>query len=262
MGPVIMLIFFGLGSAYASSANISHSYHSDQNIPNGSLVSIDPNKSDYVELSNTSNDAQLLGVTLASKDSLLAFDPSNTTIQVATSGIVYVRVSTVNGDIKIGDQVTASPFSGLGMEAGQNRHEIGIAQTPFSYSSSQATVENVTDKNGKSHTIKVGYIRISIALGTYSTSGNGSQANFMQLLIKSWTGHTIPTSRILLSILVGFITILLAGTIVYASIYGSIVSVGRNPLAQHAIYKSVASVMVLALFTFTIASVTIYYLLH
>jgi len=61
---------------------------------------------------------------------------------------------------------------------------------------------------------------------------------------------------------VGLVALLSLVTLVYASIYGSIVSVGRNPLAKNAIFRTLGSVMVMAIITVTVACVTIYYLLR
>jgi hypothetical protein len=260
-GTGIILGIFSLGPANAASANISHSYNGSGNIPNGSIVSLDPSHSGYVELANTSNNSRLIGVALNSKDSLLAVNPTSGTVQVAINGTVNTLVSTVNGNIKVGDQISASPFSGIGMLTTPGMHFIGIAQTNFTNTSPQATVEQVKDKTGVVHKIDVGYIRLSIAIGSNSTSGAGSNADALQRLIKSLTGQTISVIRIILSIMVACITLVSLVTIIYASIYGSIISIGRNPLAQHAVFRTLTSVMIMALLTITIASVTIYYLL-
>jgi hypothetical protein len=264
VGTGITLMVLSLSPTNAASANISHSYSATGNIPNGSIVSLEPNQSGYVELANTSNASRLLGVALNSKDSLLAVDPNSGSVQVAINGSVNTLVSTVNGNIKVGDQVSASPFNGIGMETSPGLRVIGIAQTAFAYNTPQSTTEQVKDKSGKAHQIKVGYIRLNIAVGTNSASGGGGsgKVNFLQRLIKSLTGRTISVIRILLSIMVAAISFISLITLIYASIYGSIVSIGRNPLAKHAVFRTLTSVMVMALLTIAIASVTIYYLLR
>jgi len=263
-GVASAFIAFGLGSAAAASANISHSYLGTGSIPNGSIVSLDSQNSGHVVLADVNNGSRLEGVALASNDSLLAVDPGTGLVQVATSGSVNTLVSDVNGDIKVGDQVAVSPFGGIGMKAGANAHVVGVAQTAFSSSSTDATAQSVKDKTGQTRQIKLGYIRLSIAVGTSGNggSGGGAQLNSLQKLIKSLTGHTISVIRILLSMLVIIISIISLITLIYASVYGSIVSIGRNPLAQHAIFRTLTSVMVMAVLTIAIACVTIFYLLH
>jgi hypothetical protein len=107
-GTIGLLIALGLAPVGASSANISHSYSATTSITNGSLVSLDPVHSGYVQLANVTNGTRLLGVAVASNDSLLAVDATQGTIQVATSGVANTLVSTLNGNIDVGDRISVS----------------------------------------------------------------------------------------------------------------------------------------------------------
>lgn len=263
MGVVILfLILLGLSPATAASANLSHSYQATENIPNGSIVSLDSHRSGYVDLTNTNNASRLIGVALPSQDSLLAINPTTSSVQVALAGTVNTLVTNVNGDVQVGDQISASPFDGVGMEALPGVRIIGIAQSTFSSSSADAATEPVKNKSGQTQEIKVGYIRLTIAIASGQTSSSSSSANFLQRLIKDITGKTIPTIRIILGILVTFLSLVSLVTLIYTSIYGSIIAVGRNPLAKRAIFRMLIFVMIVACLTITIASVAIYYLLQ
>lgn len=258
-----LLTVFIVPGVSAASANISRSYHAAATIPNGSLVSVDSRQQGFVQLADTSNANRLVGVALPSGDSLLAIDPSNTTVQVAVSGTVSVLVSNVSGDIKIGDEVGVSPFAGVGMEAQPGSHLIGIAQTAFNSQTSGASIEGVKDTSGKDHQIRLGLIRLAISIGTgANTSGGGTQANFLQRLIRALTGKTISTVRIVLSLVILTVALVSLITLVYASIYGSIISVGRNPLAKNAVFRTLSSVLLMAIITVGVACITIYYLLR
>jgi hypothetical protein len=249
--------------AQAASANLSRSYHSSTGIPNGSIVSLDSKQQGYIVLADSTNGSKLLGVAVANQDSLLAVDPTNATVQVAISGTANTLVSTVNGDIKVGDQISVSPFGGIGMESLPGNRVIGVAQSTFNSKTSGSSTEKVKDTTGKEHRIQIGYLRLAIGIGTGAgTGGGGNQANFLQRLIKALTGHTISTIRIVLSLVVGLVALISLVTLVYASIYGSIVSVGRNPLAKSAIFRTLSSVMIMAFITVGVACVTIYYLLR
>jgi hypothetical protein len=256
------LIGLGLAPAGASSANISHSYRSTASITNGSLVSLDPSRSDYVEPANTNNGSRLLGVAVAKDDSLLAVDPTDGQVQVATSGNATVIVSNLNGSINVGDQIAVSPFNGLGMKAGVGSRIIGLAQTAFNSSSSGATSQTVTDKDGKTASVQIGYVRISIAIGTSSTSASGAQLNAVQRLAKSLTGHVVSTPRVIVSLVVAIVALIALITLIYASIYGSIISIGRNPLAKYAVFRTLGSVLAMAGLTALIAGLTIFFLLR
>lgn len=250
-------------SVSAASANLSHSFHAEQSIPNGSLVTVDPKKSDYIQLANTSNDTHLLGVSVTSADSLLAINPSTSNVQVAIAGTANVLVTNENGNIQTGDQVSASPFNGIGMEAEPGVRVIGIAQTSFPGNASTSTTEMVKDKSGVSQKISVGYIRLTIAIASGNTTTGGSdQVNALQKLIKSLTGKTIPTFRILLGMLVALLSFISLIALIYSSVYASIISVGRNPLARGTVFRTLLIVMGVAFLTIIIASITVYFLLR
>ena len=262
-GVASLLVLLSLSPVGAASANISYSYQATQTIPNGSIVSFDSTKKDFVVLANTDNGSRLTGVALASDDSLLAVDATDGKIQVATSGTATVLVSTLNGDIKVGDKISASPFNGIGMKAQPGSHVIGLAQTGFTSKSEDDSSQEITDKQGKKTQVKVGYVRLTIAIGTNSTGGNGSQdLNPLQRLIKSTTGQTVSTIRVVLSLLIAIVALLTLITLIYGAIYGSIISVGRNPLAKHAIFRTLGSVLGMVALTAGIAGAMIYFLLR
>lgn len=261
MGVGFALLMLAFAPAGASSANISHSYHADSQLPNGSLVSLDQQRSDYVQLTDTSNAARLLGVAVNSNDSLLAVNATPGAVQVATSGNASVLVSDLNGGITVGDRIAASPFSGVGMKAELGSHVIGLAQTAFSSKSPGAEPRQVTDKNGKKTSVAVGYVSISIAVGT-DGDGAGENLTALQRVGKSITGHVVSTQRVAISIAVAVITLFALVTLIYASIYGSIISVGRNPLAKYTVFRTLSSVFGLALLATVVSGVTIFFLLR
>lgn len=260
VGVSFLSVLLNFAFASASSSNISHSYFTKQPIPDGSIVSLSSSKLNYVEFANTSNGSSLVGVTVPNDDSLLAFDPDKAKVQIATNGIATVLVSDINGNIKVGDQVSVSPFNGIGMKAEQGTYVIGLAQTGFSARSPGSTSRTVKDKAGSTQGIHVGYIRLSIAVGEY-VSSIGKQPNFLQKVVKSLTGHTIATWRIIASILVALMAIIAIITLIYASIYGGIISIGRNPLAKSIIFRALSSVMVMSLLVALVGGSLVYFLL-
>lgn len=261
-GSIGLLIALGLAPVGASSANISHSYSAATNIPNGSIVSLDPVHSGYVQPANVTNGTRILGVAVASHDSLLAVDATQGDIQVATSGTANTLVSTLDGDIDVGDRIAVSPFNGIGMKSTPGSYDIGLAQTAFNSSSQNATTEQVTNKSGQPTRIQVGYIRLSIAVGVDNSTGGQSSLNALQKIVKSLTGRTISTVRVLISFAVTIVALIALVTLIYASIYGSIISIGRNPLAKNDVFVSLASVVAVAVMLVAVATITIFLLLR
>lgn len=259
-GLAIGLFMLSLAPANASSANISRSYHSTKPISTASLVSLDSTKSDYVQAANTNNATRLLGVAVVSSDSLLAVNAEVGTVQVATSGVATALVSDVNGSIQVGDQISASPFDGIGMKASGGSKIIGLAQSTFSATSAAAQHKTVTDKTGKKSRIAVGSVRVNIALG--ASLGSNKNVTGLQKVFKSLTGKVIPTVRIIIAVIITAITLIALITLIYGSVYSTIISVGRNPLAKYAIYRSMALVLLMAAIVATVTIVVVILLLR
>jgi hypothetical protein len=258
-----LLVALGQPRVAAASANISHAYQTKQTIRPGALVSLDPGEQDFVVLADSGNGDQLLGVAVSDGGSLIAVNAATASgsVQIATSGSATALVSTLNGDIKVGDQVAVSPFSGVGMKALPGSRVIGLAQTPFNAGTEGATTERIKDKSGRTESVKVGYVQVNIAIGTNATVLSEAKLNPLQRAVKSLTGRTVSPLRVALSLAVAVIAVLALVTLIYAAIYGSIVSIGRNPLAKYAVFRTLGSVLGLALLTAVISGVTIFFLL-
>jgi hypothetical protein len=261
-GVLLSLAVLSLAPAGASSANISHSYHGAGSIPDGSIVSLDPQRSDYVQPANTTNGARLLGVAVNGNDSLLAVDATPGLIQVATSGTATVLVSTLNGNVNVGDPVSVSPFNGVGMKAQAGARTIGLAQTSLNRGTGGVTFETVKNKQGKDTQIAVGLARLTISIGTNNNDSSDQNLNSLQRFARSVTGHTVSTLRVAISLVIVSVSLLALITLVYASIYGSIISVGRNPLAKYAVFRTLGTVLGMAALTTIVTAITVYLLLR
>lgn len=269
LGPLRLVVIIlplaitvvGVASAAASSANISHSYKTSLKLGEGTLVSADSKRSGYVVPANSSNGDRLLGTVVKEDDSLVAVDPDSAKVQVATSGMVNTLVSTVGGDVQVGDQIGISPFSGTGMKADIGSQVAGLAQSSLNKNSPGVTEQTVTDKQGNKQKIYVGFVRMTLSVGE-SVSAKGVKLNSLQQLAKSLTGRTISTARIILSICVAVIAIVAVVTLIYASIYSSIISIGRNPLARDSIFRTLGTVLSMVLLMAALATGTVFFLLQ
>jgi hypothetical protein len=249
--------------AFAASATISRSYQENNPIPSGSIVSIASKDSSHVLSSNTTNGSRLIGVTVSKNQSLLAINSNNLQTQVATSGTVTALVSNLNGNVSQGDQVAISAIAGVGMKAQPGSYVIGLAEASFTSRSSHVTTQTIKQLNGRSKTVEIGYIPVSIDITTVpaGTDGN-SQLGGLQQFAKSLTGNVISKTRIILALVIATITLSLVVALVYSSIYGSIISIGRNPLARMDIIKNLMRVLVMTSFLTIIALLIIFFLLH
>ena len=246
------LLVMGLAPVSASSANVSYSYQSKNTIPAGSLVSLDPSSKNTIQAANTTNAARILGIVVNSSDSLLAVDSGKGSAQVAISGTAPGLVSDVNGSIKVGDKVAVSPFDGIGMKAGSGTYVIGLAQTAFDTHAKGVQTRTVKDSTGASKQIAIGSININIAAGSVG-GGEDQKINSLQKLARSLTGRIIPTGRIIVALLITGVTLIALIVLIYGSVYSTIISIGRNPLAKYAVYRSLTTVLTMAFITAAVA---------
>src|SRR5580704_9020440 len=98
IGLCFVSILFLPGAAEAASPNISHSFQTSNALAAGGLVSLVSANSNLVEEANISNAQRLVGVVVASNQSLVAVNTSSGNVQVATDGVVNTLVSNVNGN--------------------------------------------------------------------------------------------------------------------------------------------------------------------
>lgn len=232
--------------AYAQSSNaaVSQGYETAAtDMKSGDLVSLDAQRQGYVQLANANGAGSLIGV--VEDRPLLALTNNADQVQVVTGGAAPTLVSDMNGVVRIGDNITASPIDGVGMKATMNAAVIGIAQE--SAESVKTVALSVTDTYGNRRTVHIGLIPVQIGV-TYYTGTDGQASTiiptFLQRLANAIAGHTVSVARILVSLLIivlGFVSTIV---ILYVSVRSSIVSIGRNPLAARAIHKSLLEIVV------------------
>jgi hypothetical protein len=252
----------GAGLALAASGDsISRSYSSSTELRPGSIVSADKNSGSAV-LTEQTNIRQLIGVVVDRDTSLVAVDPDEAKAQVANSGQSKVLVSSVNGAIRSGDKIAISPFAGVGMKALADGYIIGRAVGSFDASSDSVFTETATDKNGDRKTISMGYVSVDLAPGYDSTITDSGKNNGLQDFVESLTGRTISTPRIIVSLIIVVLTVAVIAVLVYAAIFGSIISIGRNPLARDSILKALLYALFIAGGAVFIAFILIYLLLR
>jgi hypothetical protein len=76
------------------------------------------------------------------------------------------------------------------------------------------------------------------------------------------TGHKISVLRLVISVIIAVVALTLLVSLTYAAIFGSIISIGRNPLAKNAIFHSLWSVIAMVAFIGVTAGLLIFLLLR
>ncbi len=244
--------------AYALTT-LSESYASEKEIPVGSLVSLVKDTSDTVEASLSSNVDNLLGVVVNPNNSLLSVKTgSNNHTEVATSGTLDVIVSNINGDIVRGDHVTASPLAGLGMKANGNVRVVGIAQGDVIGKHE----ETIKDADGKDQKVILGQVPVLINVAYFFKEPEKSIIPAaLQNVANSLAGREVKPLPILVSAGIFAVTLIIVVSIIFSMIRSSIISVGRNPMSQSAVYRDVVQLSALVLGILAVATIAIYMVL-
>ncbi len=239
--------------------SISQSYSTTDKLSLGSLVSLKDSTSDQVVASASSNVNNLLGVVISQDSSLLSLSNEHgDQVQVATNGTVPVLVSDINGQIVRGDHVTASPISGVGMKATSNSRVIGIAQSDTTGSNPQS----YTSKDGQKHSVNLAEVPVMVNVSYYFKEPDKTIVpSALQNIANTLAGKNVSTLPILISAAIFLVTLVTVAAMIYSMIKSSIISVGRNPLSQSAVYRNLIQLSAVALVILAVGFGAIYIIL-
>lgn len=254
----ILLSVSLMPSFVAALAPISQEFLANSPLALGSIVSLDKDSSENVSAANSSNVNAIIGVVINGDSSpiTLSSDQANQ-VQVATSGVVPVLVSDINGPISLGDEITASPIDGVGMKATDNAKVVGIAQGDLA-SSSNHTQQTYSDKSGQKHTVLIGQVSVLVDVSYYFKQPDKSVIPpAIQNVANALAGKTVNPLPILVSMAIFLITLTIVVTLIYTMIHGSIISVGRNPMSQAAIYRNLIQLSALVVVILAVAVIAI-----
>jgi len=235
---LLLLLFLYPGSTYADvqAAAIAQSFQTDESkVVEGALVSLQASKAGSVELASATNAQQLVGV--VGTDSLVELGGKNTdNVQVITNGTALTLVSDLDGDIKTGDKITASPILGIGTKASSGTIVVGTAQADLS--SVKTTEHTIADMEGKIHTVKVGLIPAQVNVAFYNEDADRSYVPiFLQEFANTVAGKQVSPLRIIIAVLILVLSFVSIAVLLYAAVKSSIISIGRNPLSASSVRK-------------------------
>lgn len=231
--------------AQESSSAIAQGFQADSNsddIVAGALVSFKENSS-RVELATVNSTDRLVGI--VDTNPLVTISGDNKEIQVVLSGTTSVLVSDINGLVKDGDKITASPIAGVGMLATADSQVVGTAQGNFD--ASKADTQKITDRDGKSRTVHIGKVSIQVGIAYYQAPGSNFLPPFIQSVANSIAGRPVSLIRVVLCSIIVLIAFVSVSVLVYTSVRAAMTSLGRNPLAAGAIRKGLYQAAIVAI---------------
>ena len=265
LGTVTTLVLIIAGSITLpldtrADSVITQGYNSSINLPAGAIVSIIKGSSNNVELASLVTADTMVGVVIDNNNAQVSLTSGSGQVQVATSGVNQVLVSDINGRIYSGEEIAASPINGVGMAATQNAEIIGAAEGNFPNATS--TKQTVTTANGTKQVVDIGNIPVLVNVGYYAKQPNKTLVpTVIQNLANALAGKQVKTLPVLISMAIFLITLIVVVSIIYSLVHGSIISVGRNPMAQAAVYRNVIQLSALVVGLIAIAMFAIFMIL-
>jgi len=256
---VTLLISLIFSLSVRAVSRITESYIIDGNATIGSLVSISTESANKVIAATNETAKNLLGIIVNPEDSALSLTSGkDNSASVATSGTYPVLVSDINGEIEPGDPITASQIEGIGMLASTNTRIVGTAQTAMT-SKSQQTYK---DTDGTEKTITIGEVEVLVNVSSfYKESEKTLIPEALQQLANSIAGKKVDPVPIILGAGIFLITLIVVTSIIFSMVKNSIISVGRNPMAQSAVYRNVIQLSTLVLGLLAVGALAIYLIL-
>ena len=145
------------------------------------------------------------------------------------------------------------------MKATGNAKIIGTAQATLNTTTQP---QSYTDSTGKQKTLRLAQIPVLVNVAYYYRQPEKTiipQA--VQNVANTVAGKQVSSVPILMSIGIFLITLVVVVSIIYSMIHSSIISVGRNPLSQSAIYRDILQMSALVVGILAVSVVSIYMVL-
>lgn len=261
MAGIASLLLFFSNTVTANAAAISQDFQTTEaNIAVGALVSLKPGAPNGIELASQENAEKLVGV--VGNNPLIALTEAQTkSVQVVTNGVTTALVSNVNGEVNVGDAITASPIAGVGMKAAAGSVVIGTAQANLA--SMTTSERTITDTNGESHTVIIGSMPVQISITFFAGSSNNQSfmPEFLQDFSNVIAGKEVSPVRVLISTVILLLSFVSIAVLLYASVRSSIISIGRNPLSEVSVRKSLFQIGGIIVAILLLSCITIYLIL-
>ncbi len=260
---IITSVFF---SGAAAAQSVLQSYTTTAPLQLGVIVQQTPKNPGQVEPLTQNNATKMFGVVVSPNSSPVSLSSTSGGHQayVATSGVADVLVSDQDGAIGIGDYITISSVSGIGMKAGSSDSTIlGKATSTFDGSNALGTT---TLKNSAGHqqTVQLGEVAVSISVGRnpLEKGSASSLPGFLQRASQNISGKPVSATRVYIGLVILLISAVISGSLLYAGVRSGIIAIGRNPLSKKSIFRSLVQVTLTSLIVFIIGLFGVYLLLR
>ena len=235
----------------ALAAASSQNYNTLNNsVQPGMLVSLTAS-ADVVEPATTKNANLLNGIATAG---ITDINQQPGQVNVENDGKVTALVSTLDGDIQVGDRISPSSIAGVGTKLKANGWVVGVAQASLSAKTSGAVVSSVTDSKGGKRNVVIARVPLIVRISYYgattppksSTDNTTKVPSSLQAAANSLAGKQASLVGVLLSFLLIAIGVFLAGQIITSAIRSSFSAIARQPLAKAVVTRLIFKAFAIA----------------
>ncbi len=253
------LVLFAGVAALSSSAradSVIQGYKSQGSMQPGFLVALVKNTQDTVQPAPAKDSSQIFGVVVDPSDAPVTLNRQvDGQVFVATSGNYAVLVTTEKGAIKAGDYLSVSSTDGLATKATADQKAI-IGQAIEAFDGKKGAITTVGNYG-------VGKISVNIDPRKNPVVANDVSApSFLKKVGQAVAGKTVSATRIYLALIFLMAAVVLSMTLLWASVRGGMIALGRNPLNKSGIMNSMFKVVTAAVMVFLIGLFGVYLLLR
>lgn len=247
-----------------AAQTVTQGYGSDESLQRGMLVALKEGDSTKVEPADSGNIKRLHGVVVNPNDAPVTLSNDTQKNFVATVGRYEALVSDENGTIKQGDYITVSSVRGIGKRTdAKSSTVIGKALVDFDGKTDILSTTELKDNGGVSQQVHIGRIALDIGIGAnpLAKPEDVNLPGFLKKATESVAQKTVSPARVYLSLAILLASIAIAGSMLYAGVRSSMISIGRNPLSKQSISKSLLQIIITSFIVFIIGIFGVYLLL-
>lgn len=247
-----------------AAQEFTQGFGADEKLLRGAVVSRVEGDDSKVEGSLVDAVDRMHGVVVRSNESAVTLTFDSSGVLVATSGRYEVLVSDMNGEVREGDYLTASPLRGIAMKADQ-RQTKSLGQTLQTFDSNDQNqilaTESVTTSVGEQRTVAIGRVLTDLDVRNNPLAFGVQAPQVLIELGETIAGGPVSVTRIwgaLATLLLAFAT---GSVIFYAGVRTSIIAIGRNPLSKASVLRGFLQVTATSLVIFIVGGFAVYLIL-
>lgn len=260
---LMLLLVISMAHPLAAQT-VTQGYASDDNLQRGMLVSLKDGDTSKIEPADQENAKRLHGIVVNPNDAPVTISSEEQKNFVATVGRYEGLVSDQNGAVRKGDYITVSKVRGIGMKTdSKSENVIGKALEDFDGTADVLSTTELKDNGGIAQKVNIGRIMLDIGIGA-NPLAKPEEVNlpgFLKRATEAIAQKPVSPVRVYISIAILLASVAIAGSMLYAGVRSSMISIGRNPLSKQSITKSLMQVIITSFIVFIIGIFGVYLLL-